>query len=231
MVFCNYSTLLEYHTNIPRQYINESTWLYSNKTFCSSGQCGSVAEASSHIPKGHRFNSWSGHMPRLWVWSLLGARGTYGRLPVDVSHWYFSLSPFLSLSISTNKTKNFVEMWARFDLWAIVCWPCPKPTTPLTSSLVYLKGTLNLSKVKLMFFPTKLGTFLVFPVCVSEWYDQVRNLEVILDTSLSLTFHIWSVTNSCWFYLVTVSLVLSMSTATNFIQAPLIFHLTVVVAF
>ena len=29
--------------------------------------------ASSHKSKGHGFDSWSGHMPKLWVWSPVRA--------------------------------------------------------------------------------------------------------------------------------------------------------------
>ena len=35
-------------------------------------QCGSVGWVSSHKAKGRLFDSWSGHMPGLWVWSRLG---------------------------------------------------------------------------------------------------------------------------------------------------------------
>ena len=28
----------------------------------------------SHKPNGHRFDSWSGYMPQLWIWTLVGAR-------------------------------------------------------------------------------------------------------------------------------------------------------------
>ena len=44
--------------------------------------------ASSHRPKGHGFDSQSGYMPRLWVWSLVGA------------HMAGNQSKFLSLSLS-----------------------------------------------------------------------------------------------------------------------------------
>ena len=43
------------------------------KRALSPDQCGSVGWASSLKVKGHKFDSCSGHMPRLWVWSLVGA--------------------------------------------------------------------------------------------------------------------------------------------------------------
>ena len=33
-----------------------------------------LVRVSSHKPKGHRFDSWSGHLPRLQVQSLVWAR-------------------------------------------------------------------------------------------------------------------------------------------------------------
>ena len=59
--------------------------------------CGSVG-ASSHKPKGCKFNSWSGHMPRLWVLSLVRVH-LRGNQSVFPSHIDVSLSPppFLSL--------------------------------------------------------------------------------------------------------------------------------------
>ena len=50
---------------------------------------------SSCEPKGHRFNSWSGHIPRLWVHSLVGVYKKATNQCLSVC-----LSPSLSLSPS-----------------------------------------------------------------------------------------------------------------------------------
>ena len=58
----------------------------------SPGCCGSVGRAQSHKVKGHRFDSWSGHLPGLWVRSPV-------RVPIEGTALMFSLpSMFLSLS-------------------------------------------------------------------------------------------------------------------------------------
>ena len=58
-----------------------------------AGQC-SLVGASSHKLKGYGFDSPSGHMPGLWVWSQLG-------LEQEATNWCFFLtSMFLSLSLS-----------------------------------------------------------------------------------------------------------------------------------
>ena len=53
-----------------------------------SSALASVAQlvgASSHTQKGHGFDSWSGHMPRLWVQSSIGAC-TAGNPSMFLSH-------------------------------------------------------------------------------------------------------------------------------------------------
>ena len=57
------------------------------KNSYSSGQCGSVAWASSCKAKGHWFNSQSGHMSGLQAESLVGAHGwgTFERKLINVS--------------------------------------------------------------------------------------------------------------------------------------------------
>ena len=55
--------------------------------------------AWAHIQKGYRFNSWSGYTPRLWVWSLVGARTGDNRL-MFLSHIGSPSLPFLSLNIN-----------------------------------------------------------------------------------------------------------------------------------
>ena len=67
--------------------------------------CGSVGWASAHKPKGHWYDSRSGHMPGLWARSPVG--GIWERQLIDVSleHCFFSptLSPSLPLSLKINK--------------------------------------------------------------------------------------------------------------------------------
>ena len=48
-----------------------SGWL-ENKDITGSGRCGSVDGAPACKPKGHRFDSHSGHMPGLWARSPVG---------------------------------------------------------------------------------------------------------------------------------------------------------------
>ena len=57
--------------------------------------------ASSHRLKGRRFDSWSGHTPRLQVWSQVGARAEWQLINVSLAHQCFSppLSPCLSFSL------------------------------------------------------------------------------------------------------------------------------------
>ena len=56
--------------------------------------------ALSHKQKGYRFESWSGHMPGLWVWSPVGVR-MRSNWSIFLSHIDVSLPlfhpPFLSL--------------------------------------------------------------------------------------------------------------------------------------
>ena len=65
---------------------------------------GSVGWASSHKAKGCRFNSWSGHMPGLWVRAPYGACTRSNQLMflshVDVS---LPLPPSLSFVLKINK--------------------------------------------------------------------------------------------------------------------------------
>ena len=49
--------------------------------------------------KGYQFDSWSGHMPGLQIWSLVGV---YERQPINVS-----LSVSLSLSLKVKIIKSF----------------------------------------------------------------------------------------------------------------------------
>ena len=47
---------------------------YTLNCITSPGQCGSVGWVLSYRVKGRWFDSWSGHMPGLWVRCLVGAR-------------------------------------------------------------------------------------------------------------------------------------------------------------
>ena len=62
----------------------------------SHDRCGSVGCVSSHKAKGHWFNSWSGHMPGLWVQSPVGAC-MRGSRSIFLFHINVSLSLFLPL--------------------------------------------------------------------------------------------------------------------------------------
>lgn len=44
---------------------------FSKDLLCCPGWCGSVDWPLSHAPRGHQFDSGSGHMPRLQAWSSL----------------------------------------------------------------------------------------------------------------------------------------------------------------
>ena len=79
--------------------------------------------STGYEPKGHQFNSQSGHMPGLQARSPVGAMW-------DVTtHWCFSpsLSPSLPLSLKINKTFKKVENLALAGVaqWTKL-WPEPK---------------------------------------------------------------------------------------------------------
>ena len=59
------------------------------KKVLGPGPCGSVGLTLTHKSKGHRFDSWSGHRPGLWVASLV-CRGR----SMFLSHTEFSLPLF-----------------------------------------------------------------------------------------------------------------------------------------
>ena len=75
---------------------NKINWRKENviKIIRSPGQCGSVGWVSYCKVRGCRFNSWSGHMPGLWAWSLVGEHARGDRL-MFLSHIGVSLPPFL----------------------------------------------------------------------------------------------------------------------------------------
>ena len=61
--------------------------------------------ASFHTPKGWGFDSWSGHMPRLWVPSAVGVSMGGNRL-MFLSHINFHLSPTLPPTLTSSLLKN-----------------------------------------------------------------------------------------------------------------------------
>ena len=91
---CSAKNNLATHTNSLTLF-----WSNYNLTFCP-GRCGSVGWASSCKPKGRGFDSLSGHMPGLRVWSLVGAHAR-GNQSMFLSHIDSSfplfLPPFSSL--------------------------------------------------------------------------------------------------------------------------------------
>ena len=66
---------------------------------------------SSHKPKGHRFDSQSGHMPRLWVRSLVGAC-VRGNQLMFLSH----INGSLPLSLPSLLSKKSISMSSGKDL-------------------------------------------------------------------------------------------------------------------
>ena len=79
--------------------------LLSQVTSTCPGWCGSVDWTWACEPKGLWFNSQSGHIPGFRVRSPVG--GTWEA----TTHWCFSpsLSPFLPLSLKTNKIKKNIK--------------------------------------------------------------------------------------------------------------------------
>ena len=85
-------------------YIFKNIYTLFFRSFLSSQKTWALASmaqlfgVSSCKPKGHGFNSQSGHIPRLWVRSLVGAH-TGGNQSMFLSYINVSLSlpPFLSL--------------------------------------------------------------------------------------------------------------------------------------
>ena len=66
------------------------------KSVHGPASCSSVGWALSRKAKGHRLDFQSGHIPRLWVWSL----------DVSLSHNDVSLPHFPSLSLKEKKSKH-----------------------------------------------------------------------------------------------------------------------------
>uniref|UniRef100_A0A6I8NCE2 RNA-directed DNA polymerase n=1 Tax=Ornithorhynchus anatinus TaxID=9258 RepID=A0A6I8NCE2_ORNAN len=91
---------------------------------------------------------------------------------------------------------------------------------------------LNMSKTELLIFPPKPGPLPDFSITVDGTtilpVSQARNLGVILDSSLSFTPHILSVTKTCRFHLYNIAKIrpfLSTQTATLLLRALVISRL------
>ena len=122
------------------------------KTFhFGPGWCGSVDWVPTCEPKGHGFNSHSGHKPGLQARSPVeGVReATTGR-EIDVS---LPLPPFPSLKI--NKYKNLKTHTPNFKNF-------PFCTTPWKALLVARWDTKLLNKAKLIRSPNLLSRIFVF---------------------------------------------------------------------
>ena len=79
----------------------------------SSDQSASFGLASCCEAKGCQFDSWSGHMPRLWVWSPVGAcmRGNWS---MALSHISASLPLFLPLSLIHIHIYMYIHIYIYF---------------------------------------------------------------------------------------------------------------------
>ena len=92
--------------------------------------------ASSHTPEGHRFDSRSGHMPRLQFNFWMGH--SREKQPIDISpvHQSFctSLSPSLPVSLKIKINKIFFKKLYKFQVYSSTkhhlrtasCAHCPK---------------------------------------------------------------------------------------------------------
>ena len=78
---------------------NSFILMLKSTVFCP-GWCGSVDWTPAWEPKGHQFNSQSGHMPRLQ------ARSPVGGAQEATTHWCFSPSLSPSLPLSNKILKN-----------------------------------------------------------------------------------------------------------------------------
>ena len=67
------------------------------------GYCGSVDWVPACEPKGHWFNSQSGHMPGLWVGQVPGTGCVRGNQLMYLSHIAVSRPLFLPPPLSINK--------------------------------------------------------------------------------------------------------------------------------
>ena len=71
----------------------------------SADRSGSVAWASSCKVKGHRFNSWPGHLPGLRVW--FPGEGAQERQLIEI---FLSLSPSLPLSLKNKQINKYLRV-------------------------------------------------------------------------------------------------------------------------
>ena len=88
------------------------------------GWCGLVGMSSGKL-KGHQFNSRSGHIPGLWVQSLIGVH-TRGNWSVSLSHMDISVPPF---PLPPSKINKPVPVWGLRKTgtcrvtWRMFCFP------------------------------------------------------------------------------------------------------------
>ena len=88
----------------------------------SPGRCGSISWSVILWPKGYGFYSWSGHIPRLQVWSsILDCWSGNPQSPVlagmEAASWCLSLaSMFLSLPSSLSKSNE--KKMSSGDFWS-----------------------------------------------------------------------------------------------------------------
>lgn len=103
--------------------------LLLNKTTLSVLSLPHISILLSHKPKGHGFDSWPGHTPRLW-----GSEPNWGvckRQQVDFSpsHWCFSLTQ----KKTTKKNKSKIRKWTENDkeppMWLAVKYTRVSPSS------------------------------------------------------------------------------------------------------
>ena len=154
--------------------------------------------ASSHTPKCWRFDSWSGHMPRLWVWFPVGTCMGDDRY-MFLSHIDVCLLFFLSLSLSEiNKHIFFVKktlvmlMISKLILPAWIPWAWNISKYPLAT----FTWTSN-HQIKLNIAQT---LFLIFSFHRSLTKSTLTTSCQILLCFLSFTLHIQTVKQFYWLY-------------------------------
>ena len=92
------STYLTFKKIQIKKTLSKEGHQFTSTKFCSPGWGGSVDWVPACKPKGHRFDSQSGHIPGLWARSLVGGAQE------TTTHWYFS--PSLSLSLKNKDLKK-----------------------------------------------------------------------------------------------------------------------------
>ena len=81
------------------------------KWYTALASVAQLVGASSHKPKGHRFNSKSGYVPRLWVWFPVKAcTGGWGGA-TNRCFFHIDVSLSLSLSSSLSGINGYILGW------------------------------------------------------------------------------------------------------------------------